>query len=482
MSKGKFKPDNTNQSLIFGYNVEDFLPNDHIARVIEEIVNEIDTCKIEEKYSSKGQKSYEPKVMIKIIFYGYSLGICSSRKIAQGCKQDIAFMYLARLYKPNFRTISDFRKNHINELTEYFVDIIKYCKEIGLVKVGSIAIDGTKIRANASTDKMKSYEELERWEKEIKEQIRELNQKGINQDEEETKRLEEKEFNIPKELQKRENLLCKIKAAKESINLQKETIKYKRKKIIKSNITDPDSRFMKGISETVKANYNVQVAANESQIILAANISQKANDREELVPMIEKVENNTQEPVKEVLADCGYSSYENYKKISDKKIDGYIPDQEYKRIKNNKKNPYDKENFKYDSKNDCYICPEEKLVKYYKRYHHSHHRKNFIEYKGKECSQCIVKNKCTKAKYRTIARHEHDYLQKKMRKKLKTVEGKEKYKKRLWMIETVFGHIKKNLGFKQFLLRGINKVKGELHLLCIGFNLMKIYRWKLANN
>lgn len=475
----KFKPDLTKQSLIFGYNVNDFINEIHLVRVIDEIVERLDITKIENKYSYKGQKSYPPKTMIKLLFYGYSIGVFSSRKIERACKKDLEFMYITKLYRPDFRTISDFRKNHLEEITEYFVDILKYCNELGMLNVGNIAIDGSKFRANASSERTKTKEGYAKWENRLKNEINDLTEKAENIDIEENNRLKDKEVNqnIPKEIKKRETLIKKIIEAKNSLEEIKKTSPKKEPKI---NLTDKDATFQKERIGVIRTNYNAQIATTSEQLIVAADVIKEAGDRKHLIPMIEKVEENTEQKVEEVKADSGYSSYENYEEIEKRKIDAYIPDQNH-HIINKKKNkqtlePYHKENFKYNSENDTYTCPEGKKLENKKK-----RNNKYLIYRCNSCVACNKKEECTSTKSRSINRHNSENLQEAMRKKLETHEGKRKYIERMHMVETPFGHFKKNINFRQFLLRGLGKVKGEFRLLCIGFNIRKIYGWKLAN-
>lgn len=482
----KFKPDLTREGLIFGYNVEDFLPEDHIARLIEEIVNQLDTRKIEAKYSVLGQKGYEPKSLIKIIFYGYTIGVFGSRKMMNGCRQDLAFMYLSKLYRPDFRTISDFRKNNLSELEKYFVDILKYCNELGLLKMGKIAIDGSKFRANASGRRSKTLSGYEKWEQRLREEIKELNKKAEAVDREENNRLKEKtaETTIPKEIRKREKLIERIEEAKTELTKVKRKLeKQNPKKEPKINLTDLDATFQKGKKGVKDTNYNAQIATTEEQLIVGADVTKNSADTEELIPMIEQVELNTEEKVNEVKADAGYGSCENYKELEERGIDGYIPDLRFKNLEKELSdetlNPYYKNRFKYDEQKDIYICPEGRelhLIKL-KKYKHKPNEKI---YKCTSCTGCKARQICSPKNKKTIKRIEHEECRDRMRKKLLTPEGKKKYYERMNMAESPYGHLKKNLGFWQFLLRGIEKVKSEFKILCIGFNIMKIHKWRLA--
>ena len=324
MSLEKFKKDETAQSLIFGYNIEDFIDEIHLVRVVDKIVDKLDTTKIEEKYSITGQKSYNPKSIIKILFYGYSIGVVSSRKIKRACEKDLEFMYLMRMHKPDHRTISDFRKNNLAEITEYFVDILKYCNEIGMLKAGNIAIDGSKFRANAGSHRTKDIAGYERWEQRLREEIKQLNAAAEKIDESENNRLDKsiERKDIPKEIRIRRDLIEKIEKAKENLEIiKKEYAKEKIKKEPKINLTDSDARFQKERIGVIRPNYNSQIATTAEQIIVAADVITEAGDRQALIPIIEEVEKNTNEKVTEVKADSGYSSYENYEKLSEKDID-----------------------------------------------------------------------------------------------------------------------------------------------------------------
>jgi len=482
----KFKKIEINQSSIFGYDVEDYVSENHLARLVQEIVDTLDTKKIEEKYSKMGQNSYPPKIMISLLFYGYSKGIFSSRKIATGCKEVLPFMYLAKLFKPNFRTISDFRKNNIKEIGDYFVEIIKYCNELGLTDVGKISIDGSKFRANASSKRTKTLEEYKKWEELLKVQIKELTEKAENIDSEENNKLSNKNNTIEKLIISKKTLKRKIEQAKKDLEiLEKENEKKGIKKVAKLNLTDNDSKFMKQRNGVIKSNYNAQIAVTDNNIIVSAEVTTEANDQNQLEPMIETTEKNTGEKVKEAKLDSGYASYENYKILKEKGIDGYVPDKQFYNDEknNNKQEPqekkYENRNFEYNKKLNKYVCPENKDLNFYRK--SKKNKKVFLNYKCNDCINCSAKEQCCpKVKNKIIQRNELKYLQDEMREKLKTKEGKKIYLKRMNAAESPFGHLKVNLGFRQFSLRTLKKVKSEWKLLCGAYNIMKIFNLKQA--
>ena len=262
--------------------------------------------------------------------------------------------------------------------------------------------------------------------------------------------------------------------------------KFKGEEKEKINLTDPDSRFMKERKGVITPAYNCQVAVGEGQVIVGADVVIEENDRKQLIPMVEEAEKVTGAEVKEVLADSGYASYNNYEYLCTEGKEGYIPDPYFQKLKQGDygrpENRYHKENFRYDQERDIYICPEGKELRFYKERDSDEgviKRRQRI-YQASECPEGPVLAQCTKAKYRTIAREKREELQEAMRQRLLSREGKEKYKKRLYTVEPIFGHLKYNLGYRGFLLRTLEKVRGEFKLMCIGYNLRKLFKHRTA--
>jgi len=414
-------------------------------------------------------------MLIKVLFYAYAIGIRSSRKIAARLESDVFFMYLAAMQRPDFRTISDFRKEHLEQLKELFKQIVLISKELGIVKIGHIAIDGTKMRASAGRRRTKSKEKLEKMAEEIDKEIEEILDEASEVDEGEDRLYGDRRGDeLPKELHKKKDLIEKIEKAKEV--LEKKGWK-------EVNITDPDCRFMKDADGGKDTSYNTQVAVDsEAQVIIANDVTSEVTDQHQFIPIYEQVVENTSEKPKEVSADCGYYSGENYIYIKEKEIDGYLPDQMFEKEvdKEGKEEigKYDRRNFKYDKEGDTFTCPEGKKLIFKQNY-----KKNGIKsrvYVAQECSLCKQKSECTKGKARQIKVSEVDGIIERMRKKLLTEEGKERYKKRLSTVEPVLGNIKMNLGYRDFRLRGIEKVKGEFNLMCIAHNLKKIHKYLIS--
>ncbi len=468
----RFKPYRKKQLMLLPPSIEDFIPPSHLARVVDEVVEALDTEEIEDKYSDLGQNTYHPKIQLKLLFYGYATGNRSGRKIARMCETDTAYIYLAQMYRPDFRTINDFRKNNLDEIKRYFVEIIRMCKALGMVKVGEISIDGTKMKANAANRRTKNKDGYQKWLNRIEEEIRGI-LKEAEEIEEEENRLygqDKRGDELPEEISAKDKLRKKIKKIMETLTTEKE----------KRNLTDPDARFMKGGRGKVDINYNGQIAVGEDQVILAAEVINEANDRDALTGILEQAERNTNSEIEEVIADSGYSSYDNYEYLQERGKKGYIPDQYLSKIEQGeyKKEArhYHEENFVYDKEKDVYICPDGRELRPYKRRHSERgvKKRRQVIYRGIECSDCEVRKLCTKQKARTIAREERRELLEEMRERLLSEEGRKKYRKRLFTAEPPLGNIKHNLGYRGFLLRGLAKVDGEFKLMCIGHNLKKM--------
>lgn len=468
-----FIPYNQSQIRLLPLDIQEMIPEDHLLYAIDAIVEKLNLSCIYQKYKNTegGRPSYYPLMLIKVLFYAYATGIRSSRKIAAKLESDVFFMYLAAMQRPDFRTISDFRKVHFPELKEVFKQIVLIALELGIVKIGHISIDGTKMRASAGRRRTKSKERLEKMIGEIDKEIKEILAEASKIDEREDRLYGERRGDeLPKELRKREVLKEKIEKAQEAL---------KKKGWKEANITDPDCRFMQDADGGKDTSYNTQVAVDEeAQVVVANDVTSEVNDLHQFIPLYEQVEENTGKKPEEVSADCGYSNGKNYIHIEKNNIDAYLPDQMFEKEVDEegkeKIGTFDRRNFTYNKEEDTYTCPAGKKLVFKQRY-----KQNGIDsriYVGQECGECESRGKCTRGKARHIKRSVVDELVKQMRRKLLTEEGKQKYMKRLSTVEPVLGNLKMNLGYRDFLVRGIEKVKGEFNLMCIAHNIKKIHK------
>ena len=453
-----FKRYDQKQQFLLPLNLEEFVSENHIARVLNEIIDIVDISAIESTYSDNGCPAYHPRLLLKILLYGYLINIRSSRKIEEMTQTDTAFMYLAAMQKPDFHTICRFRSTHLDSIKEIFSQVVTFCKEMDLIG-SSISIDGTKVKANASPRQSKSSDAIE---KEIDKILRE----SIETDEREDEIYgDSTPYRMPEELVDKKYRLEKIKAAKKKMDEEK---------VKKVNITDTDAKIMKHKDGSKKPSYNCQVAVDEKeQIIVAADLVDEENDLHQIKPMIENVKETLGYKPKIVLADAGYFSYDNVKFLLDEEIDAYIPDNFYEVEKRGKTKKFRKSLFTYDDKKDCYYCPAAFEIPF-TRIQKREDEPDLRYYVCKHCSLCVLKNACTESKNRTITRDPREYLMEDMRAKLNTEEGTEQYQKRMCTVEPVFGQMKQDRGFREFLLRGKRKTKIEFLMMCTVHNIKKI--------
>jgi transposase len=399
-----------------------------LAYFISDTVDNLDLSAFYEPYEGDGRRNspFDPQMMVKILLYGYATGTFSSRKLAKKLHEDVAFRFLSGENFPAHRTIADFRKQHLFAFQKLFVQVVRVAKEVGLVTLGTVAIDGTKVKASASKHKAMSYSRMQQEEQRLQAEIEELTTRASQVDAEEDAihGVENSGDEIPEELQRREQRLKKIREAMERLKSRQEEedqeagrspeAKSRSKRPFgeppekkQDNFTDPESRIMK-TSSGYEQCYNGQIAVDaESRLIVAAEVTQSAADAEQLLPMVEKILEVTQEAPGEVLADAGYRSEANLQGLEDKKIDGYIS----------------------------------------------------LGREGK--SGPVVTSPDTPATSR-------------MQEKLATEKGRKTYSRRKGLVEPVNGWIKSVLGFRQFSFRGLAKVAGEWTLVCLALNLKQM--------
>jgi len=427
-----------NQEFLFPKKLSEYLPDEHLAKAISEIVEKLDLSNIKIKYSSLGQHAYHPQMMVSLLFYGYAIGVRSSRKISSGCEERFDFVFLSDGLKPSHDRISDFRKENIAELKDVFKSIVLIGANLGLAKLGNIkvSIDGSKIKANASSKLTKDEDNLLKLLQNTEEEIKSLLEEAEKIDEEEDKKYgkENRGDELPENLRQKLARKAAIEKAYEKLLIQKEEMRKnikeqfereptgaEEKKIDKTkiNVTDNDANFMQERNGVIRPNYNSQISVDEKeQFIVANDVTMECTDVYQLVPMLKKTKENINENPKSAKADNGYFPQLELAKKSFKKTDLYI-----------------------DDKN---------------------RRKENINLKE-------IKKKYSKIKYENL-------------KKLLTKKGEREYKKRMYTAEPPFGNLKYNLGYRYFLVRGLERVRGEFNLMCIGHNLNKIHNFARRNN
>ncbi len=337
-----YRPYHPDEDLLLPPSLREWLPENHLAYFVSDVVDHLDLSAMDAVYGNekRGQPPYDPQMMTKILVYGYCVGVFSSRRIERRLVEDIAFRVLAADNQPNFRTISDFRKMHLKTLEGLFEQVLKIALEAGAMRVGRVAVDGTKVKANASKHKAMSYDRMQEKEKQLRAEIQQLLEQAEAADAEEDARYgkDRQGDELPAELQRRESRRKKIREAKRALEARarekaateggdakpappKDKDQY--------NFTDPESRIMKGADGFVQG-YNAQAAVEPTmQLIVAQTVTQATNDKEQLMPMVEAVEQQSGQRPEELLADSGYCSEKNLEALDseenpERRIDGYV--------------------------------------------------------------------------------------------------------------------------------------------------------------
>jgi len=454
-----FLDDEIDQSLMMPPSLHEWLPEDHLARFVADLVPSLELSEFYASYEEKdgrGQAAYHPVMMVRLLIYGYCIGVVSSRQIEKRTYEDVAFRYLSADEHPDHTTINEFRKRHLKALSGLFLQALQLCQAAGLVKMGHVALDGTKKQANASKHKAMSYGRMGEAEAKLKAEIEDLLQRAeaadVAEDEKERQGFSDK---LPKELARRESRLKKIQEAKAALEAEAREKAEQEKASVEAriaarqkqeeetgkkmgghppqvpdpeqakpedkaqrNFTDPDSRIMPDGAHKgsfVQA-YNAQIAVDaEAQIIVAAEVTQEANDKQQLAPMLEQVQQNT--GVKPVASseDAGYWSPEQ---VADKRVAGI----------------------------DLHVAT------------------------GRD-KHGIAEETAPS----TDATTEATALNQ-MKQKLQTEAGRAIYKMRKAIVEPVFGQIKECRNFRRFSLRGLENVRAEWKLVCLTHNILKLFR------
>src|SRR6266404_6164947 len=331
------------QDLLLPPSLRDWLPENHLAYCVSDVVDQLNLSAIESVYEEEDrvQPPYHPRMMTKILVYGYCVGVFSSRRIQKRLAEDVAFRVLAAGNQPDFRTISDFRKLHLKTLEELFQQVLRLVLEMGALKLGRVALDGSKVKANASKHKAMSYGRMEETEKRLQKEVQELLKQAEAADEEEDKRYgrECQGEELPEELQRRETRIARIqeakKALKEGAREKAESEGKDRKEAqpepkAQYNFTDPESRIMKGPDGFVQG-YNTQGAVEPLfQLVVGQGVTQAANDKQQVVPLIEAIQEQSGQRPEEVLADSGYCSEENLKYLAKRRMAGFVATEKQK--------------------------------------------------------------------------------------------------------------------------------------------------------
>lgn len=413
------------QTWLLPPSIEDLIPDDHICFLVEGLVDSMDYSKFDIRYSGVGHPAYHPRILLKLLIMGVLDRVRSSRRLARNARENVVYMYLSEKVAPDFRTISDFRKDNLSLVKEVFKHTVSFAKEEGLLDLSHLSTDASKVKANASNRRVFTKEELGVLLRFVDEELEEW---AIRDTIEDNAFGEIRgSYQLPKQSKKT------VQKAKEEV--AEEELK-------KVSITDPDSRFMKNAEGKIELSYNPQITVQRRGFILANDVSQSASDAGQLQPQVIQTEGNLDKLPEQVSwsFDAGYFGSDNIQFLSDKKVDGYIPNNNEKKAKN----PYDKQNFRYDTTLDEYRCPENQRLIFIGEHFDAQRKKAVRLYKGQECLDCKNQSACTKRKKgNRYLMFPHEDALNAIRIKMTTPEAKEIYKLRQQIVEPVLGDIKK---------------------------------------
>ena len=506
------REDGIGQTWLVPRRLVSFIPDNHLCFFITNLVEGLDFKKNERKYKyTKGKPAYSRHMLTRLVIMASVDGIFSSRKIMKLAEENMVYMYVSGMDKPDFRTICRFKIECAEQIQEAFEMTIKVANKAKIVQLNHIAIDGTKIKANASSSNLINQEEIQT--------IRSLLKKGIETDEEEDKIYGDKRGDeMPPELKSKKRVKELIESVrKENSDTKNETkLRKTSEKLLKQasqspeqkelvfkklekaenelkktkqktvSLTDPESRWMINKKNRIELSYNMQIAVDyNSGIILANSVTQDPTDHHQLIPQIEQTI-DTIGPLLDntaISADNGYFTKTNLQYLDNNKLDGYIPNR--KQAHESKRylkphNIYSKHNFTYNYENDFYLCPNNEKLEYKKTYNYNN--VTMRQYYTNKCLNCSNQLECTgKDRFRIITDY-GDVLSKRMALKMESENGKIEFAKRKMTVEWPFGNIKQNLKYTEYLTRGIQQTQTENNLICISHNIKRIHKHQTQQN
>lgn len=504
MAKVVFKNQTGNTPELFPINIFDKIPDNHPVRLVDAVVNSLDISDIIKLYKGGGRSAYHPRMMIKVLFYSYLSNVYSCRKIAKALNENIHFMYISGNSTPDFRTINDFRgkilKNHIQKL---FAEVVKMLVEMGYVSLDVQYIDGTKIEAKSNRYTFVWKGSVEKYKEKLEVKINTILsaiENSINSDNQDINKEElPKTINSEELREKLSELNKKLteptkKQAKELQKLQDEHLpkleKYEKdlRVLGKRNSyskTDEDATFMRLKDDhmqngQLKPAYNTQIST-ENQFITHISIHQTPGDTTTLESHLDGFEKTYEKQSKEVVADAGYGSEENYEILKNKEITPYVKynyfHKEQKRTMKN--NPFLAQNLFYNAEKDFFVCPMGQRMENIgtgKRISSNGYESQVVYYQAKRCEGCPLRGLCFQAKgnRKIEVNHRLKELKSEARKLLNSEKGLEHRSKRPIEVEAVFGQLKSNNKFSRFTFKGLEKVELEFLLMALGHNFRKM--------
>lgn len=498
--KVAFKVFDQNQMMLLPPSLDELVPENHPVRVVNEIIERIDTSGIERGYKGGGTSSYHPKTLLKVLIYSYLRNIYSSRKMEQALKESVHFMWLAGNAQPDHNTLADFRSKRLKgELGEIFKQVVTLLVEAGVISLRDVILDGTKIEANANRYTFVWAKAVERNKQRIREQLREVWEYVERASAEEEQEPNETEFEavdpaaVQRAVEAIDEALVKAEPderKRERIRRLKRELPAKAAKVAAQeqklngrnsySKTDEDATFMRSKDDhlgtgQLKPSYNVQIST-ENHFVTGYLMTQSAGDSTALPAHVEKLIETHGTTPESVTADAGYGSEENYAYLEERNISPFVKFPGFDARKPKRK--FAADNFKYDEKTDTYLCPEGHLLAYAEDNINTtkNGRKQQVRvYRTAACAQCPMLSECSRStRGRSIERNEEVLRHRQKAREMLTSEKGVERRSQRYEVEATIGNIKENKKFRRFLLRGMEKVSVEFGLVAIAHNINRL--------
>jgi transposase len=475
------------QISLFGYSLDDFVPAEAKCRFVVSVVRELDLSELYADYSPQGGDAYDPATLLATWFFAYSEGVSSTRRVEALCGRDMHYVYVSANLRPDHSTLGRFRQRHAGRLPDYFVHILRLAVERDVSEFRHIVIDGGKFQAASSSRQNRGAKELEGELSRVREEIAEYLKRSELLDEEEAE---------PQELGEVRRKIERLRAAERRLSERqtqledrKRTLQGKDRSKHKINLVEPEARNMNQVNghPTAPA-YNGQLSVDaDTQLIVAADVTDAPNDRKEFSGQHAQVEDNLgTDPDRQYTADAGYHSLEQLEYVEQNKVDAVIADPrpetrtatDTERERSGQaEEAFRRGDFRYHRQADQYECPAGRRLTYW--YTENKRGRRIRRYRAKGCAACPQRERCMggckPGTNRTIQRDEAEHLAEAMYVKAASPEGRHRLKERATTVEPVIGNLKANLGFRRFRLRGKAKAGAEFLLMCIGHNLGKLH-------
>jgi transposase len=471
----------SNQGEMWGPSPDLALAPGHPARAIDEIIEKLNLDRCNRKYRhTAGEPAYDVRGKIKILIYAYMRGITSSREMARQCEENIAFQFLTRGQYPDFRTIALFRRRKRHLLRWVFKKTVVLARQMGIARLGLVALDSVKLPADASAGKKRTEEQLKEELRKLDEYLSRVETSDQKEDGQYGSDIRGDE--LPPDIAGAQQRKEKLEKALAVLKERQAVAKHEPPQNV--SIVDPEAPWVKKQGRFVRG-YSGQVAADsEHQVIVAVKATAQGTDNDQLNPMLDEVEKATGQAPDQLVADSGYYTDEAVLEASRSKTDCIVPDTDTAAQLNNPKRKesekaaYHVSQFVYDQENDTFICPQGKTLLFVRN--HKKHDQPTKVYRCSDCQECSLRAQCTNhvSGFRSIELNASHAEVRKIREKLKTEEGRAVYRKRKAIIEPIFGRWQHNWGVRRLRLRGLAGFSVELHLLATAHNMTKLFRYR----